>query len=413
MEGWKSEVLSDVIDLVSGGTPSTTNEDFWNGEIPWLSVDDFNTSKRFVFDATKKISELGLKNSATKLLDVGDVIISARGTVGVIAQLGSAMAFNQSCYGIKQKVSDLSIDFIYYYLLYYFKSIGVVKSGSTFDTITKKTFDEILISFPTSSSEQYKISTILSTIDRSIDQTDQLIAKYKNIKQGLMHDLLTFGIDEKGTIRNPHTHTFMEKNGMVVPKEWEVKRIDEISEVNPNKEKEIPSIVSFIAMGDVSENAKLISPKLIAFRTVKNGFTPFKRGDILVAKITPCFENGKGAFLNELYSEYGFGSTEFHVLRSKINAYFLYIHTTSIPFRNKLSAQMTGSAGQRRVSTDAIRNYKIGIPSIFEQQKIVSILEQQGKLIESEQANLAKLQMLKQGLMQDLLTGKVRVEVNA
>ena len=71
MEGWKCEVLSDVIHLINGGTPSTTNENYWNGEIPWLSVDDFNTGKRFVYDAAKKISKLGLENSATKLLDVG------------------------------------------------------------------------------------------------------------------------------------------------------------------------------------------------------------------------------------------------------------------------------------------------------------------------------------------------------
>ncbi len=183
--------------------------------------------------AAKKISELGLKNSATKLLDVGDIIISARGTVGVIAQLGSKMAFNQSCYGIKEKGSDLSNDFIYYYLLYYFKSIGVVKSGSTFDTITKKTFEEISITFPISFSEQQKIVSILSTIDLCIEQTEQLITKYKNIKQGLMRDLLTYGIDENGTIRTPQTHTFVEKKGLMVPEEWEVDKFDNLFRFYP------------------------------------------------------------------------------------------------------------------------------------------------------------------------------------
>ena len=386
MEGWKEGTIKSVATIGSGRDYKHLKE----GNVPVFGTGGYMTSVNdFLYDGET-------------------VCIGRKGTID------TPLYYSGKIWTVDTLFYTHSFDNILPKLLFYiFQTIDWKKynEATGVPSLSKKTIEQIKIIFPESEVEQSKITTILNTIELSISQTEQLIAKYKNIKQGLMHDLLTFGIDQNGSIRDPHTHSFVEKNGMVVPKEWEVKRIDEISEVNPNKGKEIPSIVSFIAMGDVSENAKLISPKLIAFKTVKNGFTPFKRGDILVAKITPCFENGKGAFLNELYSEYGFGSTEFHVLRSKINAYFLYIHTTSIPFRNKLSAQMTGSAGQRRVSTDAIRNYKIGIPSKFEQQKIISILEQQGKLIESEQANLAKLQKLKQGLMQDLLTGKVRVKI--
>ncbi len=411
MEGWKSERLGDLFETGSGTTPLSTNAIYYEGNINWLLTGDLNDG--IIRDTSKKISDKALKDYSTlKMYPKRSVVIALYGaTIGKLGFLEIESTTNQACCVLFNSQS-MQQDYLFYNLLFSKNRILALAVGGGQPNISQNIIKNFIVSFPTSLTEQKKIASILSTIDSSITQTEQLIAKYKNIKQGLMHDLLTYGIDQNGTIRDPHTHSFVEKNGMMVPEEWEAKRIDEISEVNPNREKEIPSIVSFVAMGDVSENAKLMSPKLTELRLVKNGFTPFKRGDILVAKITPCFENGKGAFLNELYTEYGFGSTEFHVLRSKINAYFLYSHTTSIPFRNKLSSQMTGSAGQQRVSTDAIRTYKIGIPSKIEQQKIAEILETQDNLIESEQTNLAKLQKLKQGLMQDLLTGKVRVNCN-
>ncbi|MFZ7306130.1 restriction endonuclease subunit S, partial [Avibacterium avium] len=79
--------LSDVIEIIGGGTPKRSEPSYWNGNIPWLSVADFNNDLRFVSDTAEKITELGLKNSSTKLLKKGQIIISARGTVGCLAQL--------------------------------------------------------------------------------------------------------------------------------------------------------------------------------------------------------------------------------------------------------------------------------------------------------------------------------------
>lgn len=89
------------MDLIGGGTPKTSNPDYWNGDIPWLSVKDFGNDNRYVYETEKHITKLGLMNSSTKLLDKGDIIISARGTVGEIATIPYPMAFNQSCYGLR------------------------------------------------------------------------------------------------------------------------------------------------------------------------------------------------------------------------------------------------------------------------------------------------------------------------
>ena len=128
-----SEKLSDVVTIISGGTPKTSVKEFWDGDIDWLAVADFNSSNRYVSSASKKITELGLNNSNTKMLEKGDLIISARGTVGAIAQLTKPMAFNQSCFGLRGKKNKLDTDYLYYWLKNYVDVLLNKSQGSVFN----------------------------------------------------------------------------------------------------------------------------------------------------------------------------------------------------------------------------------------------------------------------------------------
>lgn len=169
---WQKVKLSEIIQLIGGGTPKTTNNTYWNGNIPWLSVVDFNDDNRYVTTTEKTITELGLQNSTTHLLDKGDIIISARGTVGALAQLATPMAFNQSCYGIKATERSCN-DFLYYLLK---NSIGKLKKnthGSVFNTITRDTFSNIVVSIPPLA-EQRKIAGVLSALDDKIELNNKI-----------------------------------------------------------------------------------------------------------------------------------------------------------------------------------------------------------------------------------------------
>ncbi|WP_231503413.1 restriction endonuclease subunit S [Caldicellulosiruptor bescii] len=147
--------------------------------------------KRWVFSSSKYITELGLKQSATKLLKKGMLIISARGTVGVLAQLGADMAFNQSCYGLDAKDKmKLSNDFLYYALKHFITSFLSLAYENVFNTITRETFKEILIPLPPLP-EQQRIASILSQIDEAIEKEQAYKEKLERIKKGLMEDLLT------------------------------------------------------------------------------------------------------------------------------------------------------------------------------------------------------------------------------
>ncbi|OPH34401.1 restriction endonuclease subunit S [Moraxella lacunata] len=184
MSEWQVQKLSDVIEIIGGGTPKRSEERYWNGDIDWLSVADFNNDFRFVTNSSEKITELGLKNSSTKLLQKGQLIISARGTVGCLAQLAKPMAFNQSCYGLNGIKDIIDNDFLYYFLKH---NIGILKSkthGSVFDTITRDTFEHIEINFP-NLDKQKEIAEILGDFDKKIQLNTQTNQTLEAIAQAI------------------------------------------------------------------------------------------------------------------------------------------------------------------------------------------------------------------------------------
>lgn len=144
---WPLKRASELLEIIGGGTPDTGNPAYWNGAIPWLSVADFSTVDRYVSSAEKSITDEGLKNSSTKLLQVNDIIISARGTVGAMAQLTIPMAFNQSCYGLRSK-TEISNDYIFYVLKREIQQLQSQSTGSKFKAIIRKTFDEVKLPVP-------------------------------------------------------------------------------------------------------------------------------------------------------------------------------------------------------------------------------------------------------------------------
>lgn len=167
MEEWKEYKYSDLCLIIGGGTPKTSVTEYWNGNIPWLSVKDFNGDKKYVYETEKTITENGLNNSSTKLLQKDDIIISARGTVGEIAMIPFPMAFNQSCFGIRAN-SWVNNHFLYYITKTKIEELKKSSHGSVFDTITRDTFEKLLCSIP-SFEKQKRIADILSSLDDKIE----------------------------------------------------------------------------------------------------------------------------------------------------------------------------------------------------------------------------------------------------
>lgn len=156
--------LSNCVEIISGGTPSTSKNEFWNGNIPWISIKDFNNSFKYIYKTEKSISKQGLEKSSTNMLNKDDIIISARGTVGCLAQLYYPMAFNQSCYGIRSNNKNLMQDYLYYWLIANIDKFKKQTHGAVFDTITKNTFDTIEIVYPSLEYQQHIVDIIVHLI---------------------------------------------------------------------------------------------------------------------------------------------------------------------------------------------------------------------------------------------------------
>jgi type I restriction enzyme S subunit len=205
-----------------------------------------------------------------------------------------------------------------------------------------------------------------------------------------------------------------------VPAGWEVRKVKEVATFNPSRAESSAAFtendeVVFLPMENVSVTGDIDCGVRGKVRDLRNGYTYFKRGDVVVAKITPCFENGKGAFLGNLETEIGFGSTEFTVLRAnaEIDPEFLYQVTMLRAFRRDGEMAMTGAAGQQRVSLDFLREFLFGRPPMEEQREILDFVKKESAKIrltvERTNREIHLIQEYRERLVSDVVTGKLDV----
>lgn len=227
---WDIKRVGDALELKGGSTPSTNEDEYWNGKIPWAVPTDITKLKsKYIMETSRKITNEGLSNCSATLLPKGSILLTSRATIGFLAINELEMATNQGFINILP-TDNISNLFIYYYLSHIKNKFVLQASGSTFLELSKSAFKKFTLPLPPLP-EQRRIATILSTLDETVEHTEALIEKYKNIKAGLMADLLTRGIDEESRIRSEETHRFRNSALGRVPEEWKVSLIDEVANV--------------------------------------------------------------------------------------------------------------------------------------------------------------------------------------
>lgn len=339
-------ILSDVIDIISGGTPKTSESKYWSdGNIDWLSINDFNNGNRFVYSSEKKITELALKESNIKLLNKGDVIISARGTVGVLAQIGKPMCFNQSCFGLRGKKELIDNDFLYYVLKNYIHNLKKKSQGSVFDTINIKSFDLMEIDIPNYAS-QCNIASVLSVLDQKIELNNRINAELEAMAKTL-YDYWFVQFDFPNEDGKPYKSSGgkMVYNSILkreIPEGWSVDRLQSYinfkrgisyksNEISDIQGKEFLNLNSFSLKGEFKiEGTKYFIGKYNQESLVSSGglvvaITDVTRNADIIGKafiIPNIFEDGAliscdvvsvtSERLNKFYLEQLFNSTYYH-----------------------------------------------------------------------------------------------------
>ena len=223
--------FKEAVDIISGGTPKTSVPEYWNGDIGWLSVVDFGDKNKYVETTEKTITQAGVDNSSTKVLQINDIIISARGTVGAMAMLKKPLAFNQSCFGLRGKTEIINQEYLFYYLKNYMKVLKAKTQGSVFDTINLATFDLIDLNLPTLD-KQERIAHILATIDNKIDANQAINAELESMAKTI-YDYWFLQFEFPNEEGKPYKSSggkmvWCEELKREIPEEWELTTLGEM-----------------------------------------------------------------------------------------------------------------------------------------------------------------------------------------
>lgn len=355
-----------------------------------------------------------------KLVKVGDFVISLRSFQG-----GIEYAYYQGIISPAYTILFMKCDSINTaYFRYLAKSAAFIallklcvtgiREGQNIDY---KKLKEHKIPVPPRA-EQDQIVRFLdwkvSEINKLISISRKKAVEYRELRKAVIDQGVLHGFTNTGVIHS-EIHWLGD-----IPQGWKVMPLKRICKVNASIVEQIRKaddndMVTFLPMENVSETGLLDCSIKRTVAEVKTGFSSFAKGDVVVAKITPCFENGKGACLDSLDTEIGFGTTEFINLRPSKNVLskYLYMITVTRPFRKFGESVMTGSAGQKRVPASFIKNFSLGIPPVYEQEIILRKIEQQlaqiYKCIDIEQRKVEALHELKTKLISDVTTGKIDV----
>ena len=391
-EDWEVVLLDSVAKRGSGHTPDKAHPEYWGGSIKWISLQDSNKLDRlYISDTAAKITAAGIANSSANLLPHDTVVMTRDAGVGKSAIMTESMAVSQhfmawTCGRL------LNNHYLYYWLQLSKPEFERIAMGNTIKTIGLPFFRQLRIPLPTKE-EQEAIAAALSDADALIESLEQLIAKRRAVKQGAMQALLT------GKTRLPGFSG-----------EWEVKALGEIGEA---------LIGLTYKPSDVRSNGVLVLRSSNVYdgtlRFDDNVFVEMdiperimvRSGDILV-----CVRNGsrdligKCAQIDEQAQGMTFGA--FMAVFRPSSHEFVYHQFQSHLIKRQIHEHLGATINQ--ITNKSLNSFKIPLPpTLAEQRAIASILSDIDAEIAALEAKLAKARQVKQGMMQELLTGRVRL----
>ncbi len=415
-EGWESYVGNEIL-KVQGGYAFKSN-DYRDEGILLVRIGNVGNGS-FVFKDVIYVPKRFQLTHSNFQLWKGDVLMGLTGDLGKICILKEG----DYPYFLNQRVGKfVATDKIDNEYLYYLVSSSFIQSkfdaffaGGAQKNISPKQIESINYLIPNSKKEQTQIATILSKVDEAIAQTEQLIAKYTRIKTGLMQDLLTKGIDENGNIRSEETHEFKDSPLGRIPKEWECEMLGNIFDLKTGITPLRSNSLFFAHEGynwvktlDLNEDDLFESEeKITEYALNKTAIQLRPVGTILIAMYGGWQQIGRTSILK---SEAATNQAITALINPKVKMYseFLQLFLQQNRWRWKQFAVSTRK--DPNITKNDIAKFYVLYPKVINEQKLVAdkILTAKKMAVQYSQ-NLSKLQSLKTGLMQDLLSGKVRV----
>lgn len=395
---WNSPCIKEFTDLLSGGTPSTRIPEYWGGDIRWMNSGELNLKR--VYEVEGRITEIGLKNSATKLIPKKCVLIGLAGqgkTRGTVAMNYVPLCTNQSIAAILP-CTEVDEDFLYHNLDLRYKELRNLSTGDGGrGGLNLTLLRNMPIPLPPTKDEQTAIANALNDADALINQLKQLLTKKQNIKTGAMQELLK-------------------------PKEgWEEKTLHQLAD---NK-KELFDDGDWIEAEHITDNGiRIIQTGNIGIGCYvekenkkyifENSFQKLKcklliEGDLLVCRLAE--PAGRACVLPNIGESKIVTSVDVTIFRPRIeiaNRVFLANLFSTSEWFAKVTERVGGTT-HKRISRSSLGKISVWLPKIDEQNRIAKIFSDMDNDINETERELEKYKMLKQGMMQSLLTGKIRL----
>ncbi len=409
--------VSEVCNLYLGGTPKTSISEFWNGDIKWATAKDVsNCQGRYIGETERKITLKATLESNAKIYPKGTIVITARGTVGKIAILSMPMAFNQTCYGLVVKPQSDSM-YVFYSLKNSLADIGTLSYGTVFQTITTKTFDEILIKVPPLK-DQKAIAKILSDLDSKIELNQKMNRTLESIAQAIFkHWFVDFEFpNEEGKPYRSSGGEMVDSELGEIPKGWDVGSLGSVLSLLKDgthlPPKRVAEGLKFIA-GATDIKHFYVDFSKCSYITEDEYLKIHKKWDIRPNDIllTIVGTIGNAAIVRERDLPFSMQrSIALLRVNEKIPYSYLYFFVNSNYFKKELEKRINPTA-QPGIYLTELSKVKIIVPN----KKIVELFHNVAqsfiKLMQFGIDNIEVLTGLRDSLIPKLISGKIRVPV--
>lgn len=375
---WQEVNLTEVCTVNNGGTPDTAKSEYWGGPINWFSPSEFKS--KYLFESIQKITEEGLIRSATKLIPIGSILLSARGTVGEVSINALECCINQSAMALIP-TAETNSEFLYYTFIVMKRQLTRLSAGSTFSSINKSEVEKLHVLLP-SMEEQKKIAEFLSAVDEKIELLSRKKALLEKYKKGVMQKLFSQQL------------RFKDDNGNTYP-EWEEKKIVEIAEINmgqspPSDSYGIEQIGYPLIQGNADIDNRKTSPR--QWTTAPTKLCDI--GDIILTVRAPV-----GAVsLSHHNACIGRGVCS---IKSSSQVHSIYLYLWFILFENKWDSIAQGSTFTAINRAD-IESLGTPFPCLEEQKKIADFLSSIDEKIELVGKQIEGMKLYKKGLLQQM-----------
>lgn len=393
---WQSVPLGEVFEIARGGSPRPIDKFITDDPdgLNWVKIGDATASGKYILSTKEKIRKEGL--SKTRAVEPGDFLLTNSMSFGRPYIMGTHGCIHDGWLVLKPRRDDtVSQDYMYHVL-----GSDEIKArfasrapGSTVKNLNSTMVAETSIPLPPLE-EQRRIAGILDAADALRRRRREALVLLDTLPGAIFSEMFgeTHGAAEKADIR------FVE--------------LASVADINPRMPRGLPDDmdVAFLPMAAVSVDGLIEYQEHRTVGQVRKGYTYFQRGDLLLAKITPCFENGKAAKTDNLETEHGFGTTEFHVVRTSPDillpdyAFHLIWNPT---FRKNGAANMTGSAGQKRIPVDYLKRMRIPLPNLEAQQKFVDRVRQLQNRRDDYTSQLSEIETLFASLQSRAFAGEL------